>query len=181
MVTVDAVRAMALSLRETNERPAPRGGHPQFVTNGKCFAALPQGDASLEVWSEGGWTNMPLDASAEVVVRGALEHAWRQRARKRVVSTLDYEIGAAELSDVFAALRTLPELTETAPGWYEIGGKAFLHFHHSATARHADVKEGLAWGEAIAFPLGRPSTAVQRDFLAEVRRRLEVTLAALAR
>lgn len=181
MVTVDAVRKIALSLRETSGRAAPRGAHPQFMTNGKCFGSLPNGDASLEVWSDRGWVIRSLDATTEEQVRDLLEQAWRRRAKKRAVSALDYEIGAEELRDVFADLRALPEVTETAPGWYETSGRPFLHFHHSPTARHADVKEGLAWGEAIPLPLGRPTPAVRRGFLAEVRRRLEVTRAALGR
>ena len=112
MITMDEVRAAALALPATSERAAPRGGHPQFVTNGKCFAEL----------------------------------------------------------------RTWPELTERGVGDFAAGGRAVLHFHHSETSRHADVKRGLGWGDPIPFPLGRPSAKVQKDFYAEVRQRLAVTL-----
>ena len=181
MLTGDAIRAMALGLRETSERPAPRGGHPQFMTNGKCFAALPDADRAVEVWTDSGWGQFSLASMTADAARGLLEQAWRHRATKRAVTRLDYQIGADDLSEVFAELRALRGLTEREPGWYDACGKAFLHFHHSATSRHADVKEGKSWGEPIPLPLGRPSPAVRRTFLAEVRRRLAVTTSTLGK
>jgi hypothetical protein len=179
MLTVDDVRTLALALPDTSERSAPRCAHPQFMTNGKCFAALRDADASFDVWSGGGWTTRPLALTPEEDARSAVEQAWRQRAKKRSVASLDYAIGAEELKEVFADLRLWPELTETSPGWYEAGGRAFLHFHHSAAARHADIKEGLGWGTPVPLPLGRPAAAVKREFLAQARRRLDITIRVL--
>ena len=176
MLTGDLIREMALGLRESSERRSPRGGHPQFMTNGKCFAALPAGDQEVEIWTEAGWATFPFAATPADTARELLEQAWRRRATKRAVATVDYEIGADQLSEVFADLRAMPGLTERDPGWYDACGRPFLHFHHSATSRHADVKEGKSWGEPIPLPLGRPSPAVRRTFLAEVRRRLDITI-----
>ena len=180
MLTGDVVREVALSFRETSERRAPRGGHPQFMTNGKCFAALSTGDHGFEVWTAAGWATFSFAATTADAARELLEQAWRRRATKRAVARVDYEIGADELSEVFAELRAMPGLTEREPGWYDACGRPSLHFHHSATSRHADVKEGKSWGEPIPLPLGRPSRAVRRTFLVEVRRRLEITTSRLS-
>lgn len=176
MLTGDVIRELALKCRDSSERQAPRGGHPQFMTNGKCFAALPTGDQGVEIWTDAGWATFSFAATTADTARKLLEQAWRLRATKRAVASLDYEIGADELSEVFAELRAMPGLKERDPGWYDAGGRPFLHFHHSEASRHADVKEGKSWGEPIPLPLGRPSPAVRRTFLAEVRRRLDITI-----
>ena len=175
-LTVDDVRAIGLQLPETSERAAPRGGHPQLMTNGKCFAELPDGD--LKVWRDGAWTDVALGDAKDVEAQ--LLAGWRQRAKKIDVAGYDYARGREDLADLFAELRTWPELTERGVGDFHAGGRAFLHFHHYEDSRHADVKDGLEWGDPIPFPLGRPPKAVMKPFLAEVRRRLDVTLGALA-
>jgi hypothetical protein len=181
LITVENVRAAALRLRSSSERPAPRGGHPQFMTNGKCFAELPSGDpATVRTWHDGAWLVADLHETDPVDLDAKLLAAWRQRAKKMDVAALDYAKGREDLAEVFAELRSWPELTERRVGDFQAGGRAFLHFHHSETSRHADVKRGLGWGDPIPFPLGRPSPAVVSGFLTEVRDRLATTLAAIA-
>ena len=177
MITIEDVRAAALRLPATSERSAPKGGHPQFVTNGKCFAELPPGDlASVRFWSDGAWSVVGLQKTTARDVEARLMASWRQRAKRMDVLTLDYAKGREDLAAVFAELRSWPELTERGVGDFQAGGRAFLHFHHSETSRHADVKHGLRWGDPIPFPLGPPPKKVVTPFLAEVRRRLTVTL-----
>lgn len=172
----DDVRRLTLALPATSERAAPRGGHPQFVTNGKCFAELPPSEpGGLRVWRDGGWAAVDGEADLEA----QLTAAWRQRAKKMDVAGLDYAQGRVDLADLFAELRTWPDLTERGIGDFHAGGRAFLHFHHHESSRHADVKDGLGWGDPIAFPLGRPAPEVVDAFLVEVRGRLERTLAAI--
>ena len=181
MVTVDLVRAAALRLPATSERPAPRGGHPQFMTSDVCFAELLVDDTpTLRAWRDGSWIAVSLTTTSAAKAEATVLSAWRQRSKKWAVATLDYAIGRDELSDVFAELRTWPELTERGEGDFKAFGRAFLHFHHSETSRHADVKEGLGWGAPIPFPLGRPSSDLTTKFLVEARRRLEVTQQAVA-
>jgi hypothetical protein len=180
-VTSDELRAAALALPATSERPAPRGGHPQLVTNGRCFAELPDGDpTTARIWSDDGWQVVDLPGASAADVAALLLVAWRRRAKKLDVATYDYALGRDDLADVFEELRSWPELTERSVGDFHAGGRAFLHFHHYETGRHADVKDGLGWGEPIAFPLGRPSPKVVAPFLREVKRRLAVTLDAMA-
>ena len=180
MVTIDDVRQAALRLPATTERSAPRGGHPQFVTNGKCFAELPPG-LGLRIWTAGSWSAVDPSGLEPADLEARLLSAWRLRARKRDVAELDYARGREELADLFATLRTWPELVERGVGDFHAGGRAFLHFHHSEHARHADVKDGLGWGAPVAFPLGPPPPDVVDRFLAEARRRLDTTMAALGR
>jgi hypothetical protein len=181
MVAVDVVRAAALSLPATSERTAPRTGHPQFMTSDVCFAELALDDTpSLKTWRDGSWVTVSLAETSDVEAEAMVLAAWRQRAKKWAVATLDYAIGRSDLSNVFAELRTWPDLTERGEGDFKAFGRAFLHFHHSETSRHADVKEGLGWGEPIPFPLGRPSSDLAATFFVEVRRRLEITRHAVA-
>jgi hypothetical protein len=181
VITEDVVRAAARSLPATSERVDGRGGRVQFVTNGKCFAELAPADgdavAGLRVWGDGGWSSIALAALADrAALDGRLLRAWRQRAKRMDVAGYDYARGREDLAEVFAELRSWPELTERGVGDFGAGGRAFLHFHHSETSRHADVKQGLGWGDPIPFPLGRPSAKVTKAFYAEVRRRLAITL-----
>jgi hypothetical protein len=151
------------------------------MTNGKCFAELPSSDtATLRTWNSGAWLIVGLVGADQADVDARLLTAWRQRAKKLDVSRLDYAKGREELADVFAELRSWPELTERGKGDFGVGGRAFLHFHHYETGRHADVKAGLGWGDPIPFPLGRPPPKVVAAFLAEVRRRLAVTTDAIS-
>ena len=179
MIKIDAVRDAALRLPRTSERAAPRSGHPQFMVNDKCFAEAPA-DAALRVWDNGEWQDHDLRATDLPTIESALLAAWRQRAKKTTVAGYDYARGREDLADVFAELRTWPELTERGVGDFKAGGRAFLHFHHYETSRHADVKSGLGWGDPIPFPLGRPSPKVVAAFVKEVRKRLDITLDAVA-
>ncbi|MEX1009089.1 MAG: hypothetical protein WD271_14760 [Acidimicrobiia bacterium] len=81
-----------------------------------------------------------------------------------------------ELARILEGLRRLPELNEMKPGVFYVKRRAFLHFHESATARHADVRNGTDWGEPIELPLGRVSTTASTKFLREVRTRLDATI-----
>jgi hypothetical protein len=172
MASVEDVRAAALRL------PSVSGRDAQFLTNDTCFAEVVQGD--LLTWHDGAWTATPLTKLQPAEAEKLLCAAWRQRATKRAVATLDYAIGREDLTGIFAELRTWPDLTERGVGDFAAFGRAFLHFHHSESARHADVKEGLGWGAAIPFPMGRPSTKVASAFFVEVRRRLDITRDAVA-
>jgi hypothetical protein len=80
------------------------------------------------------------------------------------------------LEGILVGLRRLPALDEVKPGVFYVRRKPFLHFHTSATARAADVKEGSDWGDRIALPTGPVSKATSAEFLREVKRRLAVTL-----
>lgn len=175
---LDRVREFALGLPATSERAAPRGAHPQFMTNGKCFAETPDPD-ELRTWTTGGWTTVAFAEATLPEVEERLLAGWRLRARRLDVAGLDYALGRRDLSEVFAELRRWPELLERGEGDFAAAGRAFLHFHHYETSRHADVKEGLAWGEPIPFPLGVPPADVVDSFLTEVRRRLSVTIDAV--
>ena len=83
-----------------------------------------------------------------------------------------------ELDHVLVGLRGLPELDEVKPGVFYVKRKAFLHFHESADARHADVRDGTDWGAPIELPLGPVSKAASAKFVREVRHRLANTLSA---
>lgn len=83
-----------------------------------------------------------------------------------------------ELDHILVGLRELSELDEVKPGVFYVKRKAFLHFHESTDARHADVRDGKGWGTPIELPLGTVSKAASTRFVREVRRRLANTLAA---
>jgi hypothetical protein len=179
VITLDDVREVALALPATSERTAPRGGHVQFVTNDKWFAEQGDGE-TIRVWHDDeGITMLPLARTSRTKLEAQLLRAWRLRATKRAVAGYDYAKGAQDLAAVFAELGTWPELVVRGVGDFAAGGRAFLHFHHHETSRHADVKEGLGWGDPIPFPLGPPPKKVAHAFYEEVRRRLDVTLEAI--
>jgi len=46
----------------------------------------------------------------------------------------------AALADLVDALRAVDGLTETRPGAFSRGSKAFLHFHEDPTGYYADVR-----------------------------------------
>ena len=83
-----------------------------------------------------------------------------------------------ELAGILEGLRRLPGLDEVKPGVFYVKRRAFLHFHESTTARHADVRNGKDWGEPIELPPGRVSKAATTEFLREVRKRLNATVGA---
>lgn len=73
-----------------------------------------------------------------------------------------------ELADVLAALRRIPELTETRTGTFYRRSKAFVHFHDDPTGPYADLRTDMA-GD---FERVRVRTAAdRRRFLARVRAR----------
>ena len=117
-----------------------------------------------------------LELAARQVVVDLLEQAWRARAPKMLVHELDGRRGNDELEPVLAVMRTWPELVSKGRANFHVNGRAFLHFHQSRTARHADVREGRSWGTPIVLPVGVLPKKVEREFLQEVRRRLDVTL-----
>ncbi|HEY7104999.1 MAG TPA: hypothetical protein VH986_01210 [Acidimicrobiia bacterium] len=83
-----------------------------------------------------------------------------------------------ELDHVLTGLRAIRELDEVKPGVFYVKRRAFLHFHESARARHADVRDGADWGDPIELPPGPVSKARSETFVREVRRRLAHTLSA---
>lgn len=94
-----------------------------------------------------------------------------------LVYGLDGRRGDNELEPVLEVLHTWPELTSKGRANFHVKGRAFLHFHQSKTSRHADVRDGREWGAPIELPVGTLPSKVQREFLQEVRRRLNATLA----
>jgi hypothetical protein len=80
------------------------------------------------------------------------------------------------LDGILEGLRGFPDLDEVNPGVFYVRRKPFLHFHTSATARAANVKEGADWGNRIDLPSGPVSKTATAGFLREVKRRLAVTL-----
>jgi hypothetical protein len=80
------------------------------------------------------------------------------------------------LDPILEGLRALPGLVEVKPGVFYVKRKPFLHFHTSAAARAADVKEGADWGERMELPIGPVSKTACATFLREVKRRLAVTI-----
>ena len=197
MVTLDKVRAIALSLPDAEE--AAHGDMASFRVRGRIFATAPDTahvnvmiaeaevpqtvamntPAVSELW----WgkrlsgVTVNLEAAPLALVSDLLEQAWRRRAPKMLVYDLDGQRGNDELEPVLAVLRTWPELTSKGRANFHAKGRAFLHFHQSRTSRHADVRDGRQWGAPIELPIGPLPGKVQREFLEEVRRRLDNTLA----
>lgn len=83
----------------------------------------------------------------------------------------------ADLETLLAGVRALAGLVEKRPGIFYVRGQGFLHFHVKGEVRWADVRDGSDWGEPIDMPEGAGARA-QSSALAEIRRRLERTLAA---
>ena len=199
MVTVDQVREIALGLLEAEEEAAPDQGAPTFLVRGKDFAAvsdpahldvmLAAADVSAaltagkravaERWRGKRLTGVTVDLrlASRALVTELLEQAWRRHAPRMLVHELDGRRGNDELEPVLAVLRTWPELTAKGRANFYARSRAFLHFHQSRTSRRADVRDGRDWGAPIELPVGKLPKAVQREFLSEVRRRLDATLA----
>jgi hypothetical protein len=197
VVTSEQAREIALRLPEAEE--APHHEATSFRVRGKIFATAPD-EASLnvmiaaedvplavamneravrELWWGKRLSGVTVDLrrASVPIVHDLLEQAWRRRAPKMLVHEVDGRRGNDELEPVLEVLRTWPELTAKGRAVFHAKGRAFLHFHQSKVARHADVREGTDWGAPIELPVGALSKRVQREFLDEVRRRLDVTLA----
>jgi hypothetical protein len=80
----------------------------------------------------------------------------------------------ADLKDCLAEIRQWPGIVEPRPGIFYFGRIAFLHFHLKDGIRSADVRAGNDWGDLVDIPIGA-SSAAQKLFLSEVRRRYKVT------
>lgn len=198
MPTHETLRAFATKLPDVEERRSRSGAAAEMVTNGKCFVSMPDEDpdsanvaASEErlttlIAQQGGafaraaglrgtWMRIRLRAVGADDLEQVVLDAWRLRSQKR--SQYEY-LGPrffADIELILSELRSWPELTETSTGHFSLGGKQFLHFHHGWTERHSDVKVGNEWGPPIPIPLGQPPKAAVSSFLAEVRRRLDLT------
>lgn len=197
MVTPEQAHEIALALLETAE--APHHAMSSFRVRGKIFATVPdpahlnvmlsEGEvapavamnkrAVAELWWGKRLSGVTIDLrrASPALVSDLLEQAWRRRAPKMLVYELDGQRGNDELEPVLEVLRTWPELTSKGRANFHAKGRAFLHFHQSKTARHADARDGKDWGAPIELPVGALTKKVQREFLNEVRRRLTVTLA----
>lgn len=196
MVTSEVAHAIALGLLEVDVAPHADGS--SFRVRGKIFATAPDADhvnvmlAASEVplavvrntravaeLGSSPRTGVTIDLrhASRQLVGDLLEQAWRHCAPKMLVYELDNRRGNDELEPVLAVLRTWPELTAKGRANFHAKGRAFLHFHQSKAARRADVRDGTDWGAPIELPVGPLTKAVQREFLKEVRRRLDATLA----
>jgi hypothetical protein len=196
MVTLEEVREIALCLIEAEE--ALHHDMPSFRVRGKLFATVPDSAhlnvmitdddvplavamgkrAVAELWwgKRRSGVTIDLTLASRTVVSELLEQAWRRRAPKMLVYELDGRRGNDELEPVLEVLRAWPELTSKGRANFHVNGRAFLHFHQSKTSRHADVRDGSEWGAPIELPLGSLPKKVQREFVQEVRRRLNATL-----
>lgn len=197
MVTLEHAHEIALGLLEVEV--APHHDMASFRVRGKIFATVPdvnhlnvmlaEDDVPLAVAmsrravAELQWgkrisgVTIDLRHASPRLVNDLLEQAWRRRAPKMLVYDLDNRRGNDELEPVLEVLRTWPELTAKGRANFHVKGRAFLHFHQSRAARHADVRDGRDWGASIELPVGPLTKSVQREFLKEVRRRLDVTIA----
>lgn len=196
VVTLGDVREIAFGLLEVEE--VPHHGMSSFRIRGKIVATVPddthlnvmlaEADVPLavamnrraveELWWGKRLSGVTVDLrrASRALLTEVLEQAWRRRAPKMVVYELDGRRGNDELEPVLAVLRTWPELTSKGRANFHAKGRAFLHFHQSKTSRHADVRDGKNWGTPIALPVGALPKAAQKEFLKEVRRRLDATL-----
>jgi len=111
-MTHDQFRRIALGFPEAIE--SAHGGHPDFRVGGRIFATLGSPDekhgmvqlapeqqelfmrAAPDVftpatgaWGRGGSTLVKLAGARVAIVRDALDAAWRKRAPRRLVATLD--------------------------------------------------------------------------------------------
>lgn len=196
MVTLEQAREIALGLPEAHE--SPHHDLTSFRVREKIFATVPDDkrlnvmlaedevplavamstQAVAELWWGKRLSGVTVDLpkASRTVVAELLERAWRRRAPKMLVYEVDGRRGNDELEPVLEVLRTWPELTAKGRANFHVKGRAFLHFHQSKTSRHADVRDGRDWGAPIELPVGPLPKQAQRDFLQEVRRRLDVTL-----
>lgn len=198
MPTQKTVRAFATQLPDVDERRSRSGAAAELVTNGKCFASLPDEDpASATVATSeaglaalvakrggaftradglrGSWVRIQLKGVGADDLEQVVLDAWRLRSQKRSQYAYLGPRFFADIEPILRELRSMPELTEKGTGTFSFKGKPFLHFHYGWTERHSDVKSGDEWGPPIPIPLGPPSPAAVRSFLAEVGRRLDAS------
>lgn len=77
----------------------------------------------------------------------------------------------ADLDDVFAAIRSWPNVREPTPGIFYFKRIPFLHFHTNRQGRRwADIRDGTDWGPEVDLPFAA-SAAVRRRFVREAHRR----------
>lgn len=77
----------------------------------------------------------------------------------------------ADLDDVFAEIRSWPNVRESQPGIFYFKRTAFLHFHCDRHGRRwADIRDGADWGAEVDLPFAA-SAAARRRFIREARRR----------
>jgi hypothetical protein len=82
-----------------------------------------------------------------------------------------------DLRDALAHIRTLPGLTERAPGVFWLHRLPFMHFHTARPPRRVHAKKGACWGTEIVLPVGA-GRAARAAFVREIRARYEACLAA---
>jgi hypothetical protein len=199
--THETVRAAAGHLPYVTERRGRSNGSAELVANDRCFVSLPDDDPGLAyaVTSEGAlaallarsagtlaraegrrgcWVQIHLEEADADVVQELVLDAWRLRSQKRAQWTYLHPRFVADIEPILTELRSWPELTEGGLEHFALDGKQFLHFHCGWDDRRADVKLGDTWGPPIPIPLGGPQPAAVASILAEMRRRLEMTVAA---
>src|SRR5207253_4176858 len=80
-----------------------------------------------------------------------------------------------DLRDALARIRTLPGLTERAPGVFWLHRTPFLHFHTRRPPRRVHAKNGAGWGAEIVLPFGA-GRAARAAFVREIRARYAACL-----
>ena len=82
-----------------------------------------------------------------------------------------------DLGDIFAEIRSWPDVREPTPGIFYLKRVPFLHFHLDRHGRRwADIRDGADWGAEIDLPT-TASVAARGRFLREARRRYATTAA----
>jgi hypothetical protein len=80
-----------------------------------------------------------------------------------------------DLGDIFAEIRSWPDVREPTPAIFYLKRVPFLHFHLDRHGRRwADIRDGADWGTEVDLPL-TASVAARRHFLREARRRYAST------
>ena len=85
-----------------------------------------------------------------------------------------------DLRDALARIRTLPGLTERAPGVFWLRRTPFMHFHTTRPPRRVHAKNGRGWGAEIVLPVGA-TRAERAAFVREIRVRYAACVAGQAR
>jgi hypothetical protein len=199
LATQDLVRTVALELPDVSVRRAASGNATELVTNGKSFVVLPDDDPAIAhaVTSDdnlaslvalaprtfaraeamrGRWVEVRLPSAGRDKVHRFVVEAWRLRSQKRSQYAYLGPKFFADIEPMLSKLRAWPELSETGTGHFSLNKKPFMHFHYGWTTRYADAKIGEKWGPPIPVPFGRPPRPVVTSFLAEIRRRVDLTL-----
>src|SRR5204863_9247990 len=81
-----------------------------------------------------------------------------------------------DLRDALARIRTLPGLTERAPGVFWLRRTPFMHFHTTRPPRRVNAKNGRGWIADIVLmdwsTISQPS-----EFVLEIRARYDACVA----